>query len=224
MKKLKEKGTGTTFEVPESWQEVTVSMYSVLTQKEVSNIDAIVALTKLPKPFVEELGEVFCALTLKQMPWLQKKIESSKWKTSHSIDIRQETFGKLIQLENILRLKKNVFEAINIYFVTLQPVDLKLADAIPITKSLTDQLKKYQETEAEHLQEASTAEQIRAGVEKFAQFGRMNQVDALAKGDITKYDQVLEIDVNTVFIKLKQMKVDNKFQENYSKIMHEKNK
>lgn len=41
-----------------------------------------------------------------------------------------------------------------------------------------------------------------AGTDEIEAFGELNTIDALANGDITKYEEVLKIDVITCFTKL----------------------
>lgn len=48
-----------------------------------------------------------------------------------------------------------------------------------------------------------TRREREAGVERLNQFGIINVIDSLADGDLTKYEEVLQMDCNTVFTKMK---------------------
>lgn len=87
-----------------------------------------------------------------------------------------------------------------------------------------EQLQKITTREIAELKTPITNEQRRAGIEMFDVFGVNNTIDALAGGDILKYADVLKMDYNTVFLKLKRSKLEGIYHKNYQKIMEEKSK
>lgn len=58
----------------------------------------------------------------------------------------------------------------------------------------------------------------------FEQFGVFNVVDALAKGDVLKWDEVLQIECATVLIKMKLDQERNKFEQRLQKVYDNKRK
>lgn len=222
MKKLIEKTTQTEFQVPEDWGEVTLGQYYEIQENKGDFVGIVSLLTGIQKEELEKWEEKFINIMLLEFAWLSKPIKSAKWVNVHEIDIMGESLGQLFLFEGIQGKPKFIYEAIKIYFVALQPRDMVLREAIPLVKDLQKQMAAYIKIEQEQLHSEPTAEQKRAGIGKFSRFGRMNTVDALAGGDITKYDEVYKIDVKTALIKQMQMKVEAVYERNYSKIMHEK--
>ena len=47
------------------------------------------------------------------------------------------------------------------------------------------------------------SDQVQAGSEILASFGEFTTIDALAGGDVTKYDEILDLDLITALTKLK---------------------
>jgi hypothetical protein len=71
-------------------------------------------------------------------------------------------------------------------------------------------------------------ESKQAGVQRFDKFGVMNLIDALAGGDVLKYDSVMYIEYNTIYIKLlmnkEQMLFNRRLQANAEAEMRSKQK
>lgn len=78
------------------------------------------------------------------------------------------------------------------------------------------QIEKINELEKKLVYEPDNTE-IEAGIERFGQFGYFATVDALAGGDITKYDQVGAVDYATVYAKLLLNKAENEYRKAYNK-------
>lgn len=105
----------------------------------------------------------------------------------------------------------------------LQNVDnLLMCDVFSISKFIISQVNAALKTESIELAFNPSSEQVRAGIDMFNQFGSMNTLDALAGGDILKYEQILLLPYNSVFLKLKMLNVQSKFKRNYEKIIKEK--
>ena len=65
----------------------------------------------------------------------------------------------------------------------------------------------------------STADEneIAAGIEKLQAFEWFATLDALAKGDVTKYDTILDTEANVIYTKLLKDKTENEYVENLRK-------
>jgi hypothetical protein len=175
---------------------------------------------------------------------LSSKIMLAGKELPTNIDITKKTFGQKIIVHQLMASqagKQNMNAVISdTVAVYLQPLldgkfsyeramalkpeveKMKLCHAFPLGGYFFDQMHKVVEREVNELTTQATGEQMRAGIDMFDQFGVNNTIDALAGGDILKYDEVLMMDYNTVFLKLKRMKLENKFNKNYQQIMQAK--
>jgi hypothetical protein len=63
---------------------------------------------------------------------------------------------------------------------------------------------------------------VKARVKELDKFGDFKTIDALAGGDVTKYDEVLKIPLNTALLKLYYSKEVNDFRERLS-VVHSNN-
>lgn len=227
-------------EFPQGWGEITLAQWKRI---EVCATDNEVAAVLLGV----EVNNITLQKIYPFMLWMQVPFDYTIWSFPKSIilngvelatniDIKTHTFGQKILLQ---KLKPHEFEkSLAIYF---QPIlnrcefnyeqslyllceieKLKLSEVIPINNFLLNQLKKIMEKENAELSVPATAEQTRAGIKMFDEFGVNNTIDALAGGDILKYNKVLMMDYNTIFLKLKRNKLENKFKRNYQKIMEDK--
>jgi len=160
-------------------------------------------------------------------------------------DIREKTFGQKIYFGEIVKQRETsliplLTEIVSIYtqpYFDDSKFDMdKAEELIPLLEdvffvdlystaiSYLDQLKKILDDEAATLTAKPDQDQITAGVDMFQQFGVMNTVKALANNDVTKYAEVLEIEYNTVFVHMRMNKVQNDFNDNYSKVLEQKRK
>ena len=188
------------------------------------------------------LQKIYPFMLWMQMPFdytiwsLPKSISIGDVEVATDIDIKTHTYGQKILLQS---LKPNELgKSLAIYF---QPIvnscefnyeqslslfceieKLKLSEVIQINNFFLNQLRKIIEKENTELSVPATPEQTRAGISMFDEFGVNNTIDALAGGDILKYDRVLMMDYNTIFLKLKRNKLENKFKRNYQKIVEDK--
>jgi hypothetical protein len=162
------------------------------------------------------------------------------------LDIKTKTFGQKIAFQMAVAEKEidiidNVLTILDIYFqpiLTSKPFNpdesekyksiiseqLSLTDAFSIHQNYRKQLLDVIDREKAMLSKKPTFEQMRAGISMFDEFGVMNIVDTLANGDVLKYDAILNLEYNTVFLKLRKSYVESIFQENYSKVLSQKNK
>lgn len=85
------------------------------------------------------------------------------------------------------------------------------------------ELDKIQQLESNLNFEASTIDR-NAGIEELNQFGVMLQIDKLAGGDITKYDNIRALPYDICFAKLLMDKKTDEYKANINKIMLSNNK
>lgn len=67
-----------------------------------------------------------------------------------------------------------------------------------------------------------TAEQIRAGIKEFDKFGAFNSIDALAGGDITKWNEVVMLPMSDVMLKLMMNEQKYRYEKKYHDIISRK--
>src|SRR6185436_1381073 len=88
-----------------------------------------------------------------------------------------------------------------------------------ICNYLCSEVEKLCKKENDALVSPPTGEEMRAGIERFAEFGSMNSIDAIAMGDITKYEAVQMMDYGTWFTKMKMNKVKSEYQKKLQTIL-----
>jgi len=66
---------------------------------------------------------------------------------------------------------------------------------------LIDEMKTIRDLESTYLRSDPDVKLLQAGINKLDQFGLMNTLDNLAKGDVLKYDEVRQLPYNVVFDK-----------------------
>lgn len=222
------------------WGEITFGQYRGLEKatdiKSIASVmvgfDASDSLASRLAPFMTWLEVPFNPTT-----WtLPKKVTIKEKEIDVAIDIKTKTFAQKILLQRVK--SKELDKALALYY---QPIvsgrkfdydkamellpeieKLKLCDVYCIADYLFKQLKVVLEMEKKELSVPPTSEQIRAGINMFDVFGVNNTIDALAGGDILKYEKVLKLNYNTVFLKLKRTKLEGKYRKNYEKIMQSK--
>lgn len=90
------------------------------------------------------------------------------------------------------------------------------------SKNLVRQLTDLIEYENKYLKSDSTPEQKQAGVSMFDALGEWNTIDIIANGDVTKHEEVLKVDYNTILNKLYKMKLQARFEQNFRNIINKK--
>jgi len=87
-------------------------------------------------------------------------------------------------------------------FVFLSDVqNIEVNKAMSFFLWIRDELKTISELESNYLRSDPDVKLLQAGINKLDQFGLMNTLDNLAKGDILKYDLIRELPYNVVFDK-----------------------
>ena len=213
------------YNIKTSWSELTYADYLHIIS--VSELEAVAYLSSINVEDILRLDKesqdalTSCLAFMQELP--EKEYDCK--------NIREETFGQKILLQNSLEDKEKLPAiALAIYEYDYENLEESLLEVLKLSftevycKGLNylEQFKLIAEAEAIHLKSTPTSEQLRAGLNMFDEFGIMNTVDSLASGNILNYDKVLKIDYNTVFIKLKMLKFASQYKENYAKIMSKK--
>jgi len=87
-------------------------------------------------------------------------------------------------------------------FVFLADVQkIEVDKAMSFILWMIDEMKTIRELESTYLRSDPDVKLLQAGINKLDQFGLMNTLDNLAKGDILKYDLIRELPYNVVFDK-----------------------
>lgn len=161
------------------------------------------------------------------------------------IDIKEYSYGQKILLTEEIK-KESAFidklsAIVEVYFQTLLSKkhydvhktketealilrDILLCDAYAIAANYSEQLTAVCKMEADTLNKPPSNEQVAAGINMYNEFGVMNTIRALAKGDVLKVDEVLQRDYNTVYLWLKMAKVDSQYTDNYNAVLARKTK
>jgi len=72
-----------------------------------------------------------------------------------------------------------------------------------VVKYITDQVSIINNMEANYLGYAPDANEVRAGIDKFSEYGGFVQFDSLAQGDLLRYDAIKKLPYSICFTKLK---------------------
>lgn len=77
---------------------------------------------------------------------------------------------------------------------------------------------------SEQLSKSPKPEQLEAGIHRLEFAGHMATVDALAKGDPLKYDDVLKLSISTALFKLTYDKTVQEYQDRLYEVMRKRSK
>jgi len=216
------------YSIKTSWNELTYGEYLNIVEAE-DELTSVSILSSIPVDYLLRMDEeslnklTACLSFMQELP--SEEVEAK--------DIRESSFGQKIlfqQKAKELSQMRVLGVALAIYEYNYKELEESLLEVfkLPFTYvyclglNYIEQLGKICEIEAEHLKSDVTNEQKRAGIDMFNEFEVMNTIDSLAGGNILNYEKVLEIDYNTVFIKLKMLKFASQYKENYAKIMSKK--
>lgn len=95
-------------------------------------------------------------------------------------------------------------------------IDLK--DGIAFILWLIDEMKSINELESQYLRSEPDIKMLQAGINKLDQFGLLNTLDNLAKGDILKYDAIRQMPYNVIFDKQYMEVAKSEIEKKLSKI------
>lgn len=83
------------------------------------------------------------------------------------------------------------------FLIDVQRIDIK--DSVSFLLWIIDELKALNELESTHLSSSPDAKMINAGINKLDKFGYKNTLRQLAKGDLTKYDEIKKKPYHFIF-------------------------
>ena len=160
-------------------------------------------------------------------------------------DIKCKSFGQKLYLHQIIKDSDNnimsIIEDIVLIYsqeqITEKDFDISkinelkgvlneisLVSLYATAMSYVLQLKTILEHEHNRLSSEPTREQKIAGIDSFNEYGVFNTIDALAGGDVTKYDQIERMEYNIIFTKMARNKTQAIFDDNYRKVLKSSNK
>ena len=76
------------------------------------------------------------------------------------------------------------------------------------------------ETENKLLSSPASALEKKAGIQAFEKFKYINTINSLAGGDITKWEQILNMPYERILTKLLLNKTEAEYQRKYSELIH----
>jgi len=223
---IKVKIKGKKYFIKTKWEELTFGEYLDILRAP-DELTSVERLTTIPVEILMQLDKQSQDNLTLCLNFMQNPPEEAK----NCKDIKKETWGQKIILQNQLKNEdknilfayalacyeydyKNIDKAVN--FLLTQPFNLVYCRGLNYLNQLTKVLKAEQNT----LSTPVTIEQKQAGIENFDEFGIVNSLDRLAGGNILFYEKLLNIDYNTIFVKLKLLKCDGDFKQAYTKIMN----
>ena len=138
--------------------------------------------------------------------------------------ITEQPYKNIITIENLLkRVPERPYSKIEIAAVLFN-IDTDIIDEVGIVEfyaafnEIHNQYTALVERENRYLSYDPEPEEIEAGMESFQKFGRLMTVDAIAKGDLLKHEQVINLPYSRVFTKLYMERERSEFQRRYHQI------
>lgn len=102
------------------------------------------------------------------------------------------------------------------FICDVQRIELK--DAIAFILWLIDEMKSITELESQYLRSEPDIKMLQSGINKLDQFGLLNTLDNLAKGDVLKYDAIRQMSYNVIFDKQYMEVTKSEIEKKLSKI------
>ena len=102
------------------------------------------------------------------------------------------------------------------FYIDVQNIDVNKAMSFILW--MLDEMKTIRDLESMYLRSDPDVKLLQAGINKLDQFGLMNTLDNLAKGDILKYDSIRQLPYNVVFDKQYMEVVKSDIEKKLSKI------
>lgn len=97
-------------------------------------------------------------------------------------------------------------------------------EIIPFILWAYDEFQNIQKLEKEYLSSSPDPDLINAGIERLNELGETNLIDALANGDILKWEKIKALPYHKVFDKQRKMKLEADIQKDLARIQKEKAK
>lgn len=93
---------------------------------------------------------------------------------------------------------------------------------LSFTLWVLDELENIAKLERQYLSSEAEIELISAGINEMDQFGHINIIDAIAGGDVLKWEDILKLPYYKIFDKQHKNLIENKIQKKLSKIRQKK--
>lgn len=142
--------------------------------------------------------------------------------------ITEQPYKNIITVENLLkRIPERPYSKIEIAAVLFN-MDTDIIDEVGIVEfyaafnEIHRQYTSMIDRENRYLSYEPEPEEIEAGMESFQKFGRLMTVDAIAKGDLLKHEQVINLPYSRIFTKLYMERERSEFQRRYHQIKNRK--
>lgn len=82
-----------------------------------------------------------------------------------------------------------------------------------------EEIKRIHEQEAASLVGEYTQQQKRAGIQQLEKFKHFKTIDGLAGGDVLKYEDILQTEYRTIFMKLYYDKEKSDYEDRYNDVL-----
>lgn len=196
---------------PTKWNDISFEKY--------------IEIHNLPEKSITSVSEFYsgCATvqTLSILNFMTKAFEP-ELPEGFSIKIGRETWGKLenarIEIGKLDEEKPNfifLYKKLIEIYTNFETEKISCIHGIGLGKYLFEQLNEFFEQFKELTEKEEDAAADIAGTEDLDALGFLVSLDELAKGDITKYDELLKQPALTVYRKFLLDKRKAKFQKNY---------
>lgn len=128
------------------------------------------------------------------------------------------SWEQMIELKRAVSQNKMI-EALMVVYRLEEREFIKLGvfNCFAVYKWITEQLKSIAEIEKQELYSEPTIEERNAGIEMLQPFDYVVSLDALAGGDVLKYNEILETPYSIIFRKQCLEKVKSQIQKNFIK-------
>jgi hypothetical protein len=215
-----------------------LSILSGLEEKICSNIH-LEDFTKYILPVLQFINQTFNqdALMNQELP---KHILSSSLNVNKIYSAGQMVWAQHLTFENISGNKSindlqkipkiiaiciqdpNKFNEEEINDIADKVLNLYLFDALAIAGYYLKIISEFYKRANLKSSDNYTSEQIRAGIKEFDKFGAFNSIDALAGGDITKWEEVVRLPMSDVVLKMKMNQQQYSYDKKYHEIINKK--
>ncbi len=101
---------------------------------------------------------------------------------------------------------------------------LSLQIALPFIFWVYDELGNIVKVEKEYLSSIPDGDLVNAGIDRLNELGEINLIDALAGGDILKWEDVKKLPYHIIFDKQRKMKLESDIQKDLARIQKDKSK
>lgn len=233
--------------IPAGWHEVNLDqaialetetdpqkIVKILSGSDVENFEYIFTfLNWITEPIDMDHLQGSNELKLQNDTIILKEIKTYSW-------AQKILFNEMLKESDKTMMLKNVAGLISIYVYPIFSGEkfnyddaLKFSEkikscnfleSINFLKNILNQIEEILQAEKKIPSNPATPEMISAGVKMFDQLGIMSVVDMISGGDVTKYDQVLEIEYSVIYQKLLKIGITSVYEKKYKEILKDSKK